>query len=38
MLKLYSLKKYKKIKQKNIDEIIKMNTKIKKDIEKFIQK
>ena len=38
MLKLYSLKKYKKIKPKNIDEIIKMNTKIKKDIEKIIQK
>ena len=38
MLKLYSLKKYKKIKPRNIDEIIKMNTKIKKDIEKFIQK
>ncbi len=38
MLNLYSLKKYKKIKPKNIDEIIKMNTKIKNDIEKFIQK
>ena len=33
MLKLYSFKKYKKIKPKNIEEIIKMNTKIKKDIE-----
>ena len=38
MLNLYSFKKYKKIKPKNIDEIIKMNTKIKNDIEKFIQK
>ncbi len=38
MLKLYSLKKYKKIKPRNIDQIIKMNTKIKNDIEKFIQK
>ena len=38
MLKLYNFKKYKKIKPRNIDEIIKMNTKIKNDIEKFIQK
>ena len=38
MLNLYSLKKYKKIKPKNIDEIIKMNIKIKNDIEKFVQK
>ncbi len=32
MLSLYSFKKYKKIKPKNIEEIIKMNTKIKNDI------
>jgi len=38
MLNLDSLKKYKKIKPRNIDEIIKMNTKIKNDIEKFVKK
>ena len=32
MLNLYSFKKYKKIKPKNIEEIIRMNTKIKNDI------
>ena len=37
MLNLYSFKKYKKIKPKNIEEIIKMNTKIKNDIEYFIK-
>ena len=37
MLNLYSLQKYKKIKPKNIEEIIKMNTKIKNDIEYFIK-
>ena len=37
MLSLYSIKKYKKIKPKNIEEIIKMNTKIKNDIEYFIK-
>ena len=37
MLSLYSFKKYKKIKPKNIEEIIKMNTKIKNDIEYFIK-
>ena len=38
MLNLYSLKKYKKIKPKNIEEIIKMNTKIKNDIEYLFNK
>ncbi len=38
MLNLSSLKKYKKVKPKNVDEIIKMNTKIKKDIEYSIKK
>ena len=38
MLKLKSLKKYKKIKPKNIEEIIKMNNKIKNDIKNFISK
>ena len=38
MLNLYSFKKYKKIKPKNIEEIIKMNTKIKNDIEYFNKK
>ena len=38
MLMLKSLKKYKKIKPKNIEEIIKMNTKIKNDIKYFIRK
>ena len=37
MLSLYNFKKYKKIKPKNIEEIIKMNTKIKNDIEYFIK-
>ena len=37
MLKLNYLKKYKKIKPKKIEEIIRMNTKIKNYIEKFIQ-
>jgi len=37
MLKLNNLKKYKKIKPKKIEEIIRMNTKIKNYIEKFIQ-
>ena len=37
MLSLYSFKKYKKIKPKNIEEIIKMNTKIKNDIEYFFK-
>ena len=37
MLSLYSFKKYKKIKPKNIEEIIKINTKIKNDIEYFIK-
>ena len=37
MFNLYSFKKYKKIKPKNIEEIIKMNTKIKNDIEYFIK-
>ncbi len=38
MLSLNSLKKYKKIKPKNIEEIIKMNTKIRNDIKYFIRK
>jgi 1-deoxy-D-xylulose-5-phosphate reductoisomerase len=38
MLNLYSLQKYKKIKPKNIEEIIKMNTKIRSDIEYLIKK
>ena len=37
MLNLHRFKKYKKIKPKNIEEIIKMNTKIKNDIEYFIK-
>ena len=37
MLNLKSFKKYKKIKPKNIEEIIKMNTKIKNDIEYLIK-
>ena len=37
MLNSYSLRKYKKIKPKNIEEIIKMNTKIKNDVEYFIK-
>ena len=38
ILNLYSLQKYKKIKPKNIEEIIKMNTKIRGDIEYLIKK
>ena len=38
MLNLYKFKKYKKIKPKNIEEIVKMNTKIKNDIEYLIKK
>ena len=38
MLNLYSLQKYKKIKPRNIEEIIKMNTKIRSDIEYLIKK
>ena len=38
MLKLNYLKKYKKIKPKKIEEIIRMNTKVNNYIEKFIQK
>ncbi len=38
MLNLYSLKKYKKIKPKNIEEIIKMNKKIKDEIENLVKK
>ena len=37
MLSLYSFKKYKKIKPKNIEEIVEMNTKIKNKIEHFIK-
>ena len=37
MLNLNSLKKYKKIKPKNIDEIIKINKKIKNDIDNLIK-
>ena len=37
MLNLNSLKKYKKIKPKSIDEIIKINKKIKNDIENLIK-
>ncbi len=37
MLNSYSLRKYKKIKPKNVEEIIKMNTKIKNDVEYFIK-
>ena len=36
MLNLNSFKKYKKIKPKNIEEIVEMNTKIKNDIEHLI--
>jgi hypothetical protein len=38
MLNLESLKKYKKVKPKNIDEIIKINKKIKQHVELFIKK
>ena len=37
MLNLYKFKKYKKIKPKNIEEIVNMNTKIKNEIEYFIK-
>ena len=37
ILNSYNFKKYKKVKPKNIDEIIKMNTKIKQDIDNFIE-
>ena len=37
MLNLYCFKKYKKIKPKNIEEIVKMNNKIKDDIEHLIK-
>ena len=38
ILNLYSLKKYKNIKPKNIEEITKMNTKIKNEIEYLVKK
>ena len=38
MLNLNSIKKYKKIKPKNIEEIVKMNAKIKKEIDNLIKK
>ena len=38
MLNLYCFKKYKKIKPKNIEEIVKMNAKIKKEIDNLIKK
>ena len=38
MLNIGSLKKYKKVKPKNIDEIIRMNKKIKHHIELLIKK
>ena len=38
MLNLNSFKKYKKIKPKNIEEIMKMNKKIKNDIEYLFEK
>ena len=37
ILNLYNFKKYKKIKPKNIEQIIKMNTKIKQNIDNFIE-
>ena len=37
MVNSYSLKKYKNIKPKNIEEITKMNTKIKNKIEYFVK-
>ena len=37
VLNLYCLKKYKKIKPKNIEEITKMNTKIKNEIEYLVK-
>ena len=38
MLNLYSLKKYKKKEPKNIEEIMKMNTRIKNEIDTLIKK
>ena len=38
ILNFYSLKKYKNIKPKNVREILKMNTRIKRDIQYFINK
>ena len=38
ILSFYSLKKYKNIKPKNVNEILKMNSKIKRDIHNFIKK
>ena len=38
ILKLYNLKKYKKIKPKNVEDIISMTAKIKTDIENFIKR
>ena len=38
MLNLNSFKKYKNIKPKNIEEIVKMNNKIKNDIESLTKK
>ena len=38
ILNLYTFKKYKKIRPKNIGEIIKMNTRIRNEIEFFIKK
>jgi len=38
ILNLNSFKKYKKVKPKNIEEIVKMNTKIKNEIEHLIKK
>ncbi len=38
ILKLYSLKKYKKIKPKKIEEILEMNTKIKNNIDYLIKR
>ena len=37
ILNLYSLKKYKKVMPKKIEEIIRMNTKIKNDVEFLIR-
>ena len=38
MLNLNKFKKYKKIRPKNIEQIVKMNTKIKNDVEYFMKK
>ena len=38
ILIFYILKKYKNIKPKNVNEILKMNSKIKRDIHNFIKK